>query len=327
MGKLLLSLALLVAALPSMASAGESKGHILFVPSSQGAYMIRAWDMAKEYAEEKGYTIELQGPISIDPVGVVNTLTDCLTKDVDILVTTSTDPATLSTILHQWRNKGAMVVTWDLDADDPSARDAYAGICDLNLLGDFIVDDMVSFIGADEFEYAIITSELTSAFLTQRVNQIQKYAAEKYPKIKCVAIAASEGDTQKALEAAQNILTAHPNIRAIIGNSQELDAPVCQTIIAADKVGEVFYFGHGTPNSSKPYFALGVIGNLSMWDPGKWAAWATAVGIALHEGQTFSDGPLPYFAKDFPQAEKLGRAYYYWEKYTYTKDNINEFDF
>ncbi len=68
--KKLLLLALLIAASASMASAGESKGHILFVPSSQGAYMIRAWDLAKDYAEDKGYTIELQGPISLDPVGV-----------------------------------------------------------------------------------------------------------------------------------------------------------------------------------------------------------------------------------------------------------------
>ncbi|NLD59147.1 MAG: substrate-binding domain-containing protein [Clostridiales bacterium] len=307
--------------------AEETKGHILFVPSHQGAYMIRAWDLAQEYAQSKGYTIELQGPVALDPVGVANTLTDCLSKDVDILVTTSTDPVTLSTVLRQWQEKGTTIVTWDLDCDDPAARDAYAGICDLNLLGNFIVDDMVAFMGTDEFEYAIITSELTSAFLTQRVQQIQDYAAERYPNLKCVTVEASEGDTQRALEVTQNILTAYPNIKAIIGNSQELDAPVCQSIISADMVGGVYYFGHGTPNSSKPYFEMGVIGCISMWDPGEWGAWAAAVGIALFEGETFEDGPLPFFAELFPQAEKVGDQYYYWQKFTFTKDNVGQFNF
>lgn len=324
---IILLLVLLMTAFAATGMAEQSKGHILFVPSHQGAYMIRAWDLARAYAEEHGYTIELQGPVALDPVGVVNTLTDCLAKDVDILITTSTDPVTLSTVLRQWQEKGAIVVTWDLDCDDPSARDAYAGICDLNLLGNFIVDDMVDFLGTDEFEYAIITSELTSAFLTQRVEQIQSYAAEKYPGIKCVTVEASEGDTQRALEVAQNILTAYPDIKAIVGNSQELDAPVCQSIIAADKVGQVYYFGHGTPNSSKPYFEMDVIGCISMWDPGEWGAWATAVGIALFEGQSFEDGPLTYFADMFPQAEKVGDQYYYWQKFTFTKDNVGEFNF
>lgn len=319
--------ALMILSTLSFAVAEESKGHILYVPSSQGAYMIRSYELAEKYALEHGYTIEMQGPVDLDPVGVVDTLTDCLAKDVDILVTTSTDPVTFSAALQQWQEKGATVVTWDLDCDDPSARDAYAGICNLDLLGNFIVDDMVEYIGSDDFEYAIVTSELTSAFLTQRCQQIQDYAAEKYPNLKCVTVEASEGDTQRALEVTQNILTAYPNVKAIIGNSQELDAPVCQSIIAADKVGEVYYFGHGTPNSSKPYFEMGVIGCISMWDPGEWGMWAVAMGIALHEGQEFAEGPIDYFADLFPDAERVGDEYYYWQKFTFTKDNVGNFNF
>lgn len=304
----------------------SSGGHILFAPIYQGPYMIRAFDFVKEYAESKGYTAELQGPVNIDPVGLVNTLTDCLSKNIDIVITTTSDPASLGPILHQYREKGVSVITWDLDVLDPTARDAYAGLCDVPMMGDAIIHDMVKVIGRDDFEYAIIDGQLTSTFLGQRVERMKKIAADYYPKLKLVTIETGQGDIQKSLQAAQNILTAYPNVKAIIANSVEIGVPICQAIEQAGKVGECMSFGHGTPNAMKPYFEKGTAGAISLWDPGEWGLWAAMIGIAIHEGKSWEMGPIKDFP-EFPDAEKIeNNTYYYNKMFTYTKENVFDFD-
>lgn len=305
----------------------KTGGHILFAPIYTGSpYMLRGYEFAKKYAESMGYTIELQGPTNIDPVALVNTLTDCLAKDVDILITTSSDPHTLAPILKQYQEKGTLVVTWDLDVLDTSARDAYAGLCDIPIMGDAIIHDMVKIIGEDDFEYAILNGMLTSVFLQQRVDRMIEVQKEYYPNLKLVTVESGDGDVAKSLVAAQNILTAYPNVKAIIANSSEISIPICQAIEQAGKVGQTKAFGHGTPDSLKPYFEKGIMGAISMWDPGEWGEWTAVIGIALHQGKTFEKGKISDFPA-FPDAELLDDNVYYFNKmFTYTKENVNDFD-
>lgn len=303
-----------------------SKGHILYAPIAQNPYFNRGFEFIKNYAEPLGYTCEWQGPVNVDPVALVNTLTDCLSKDIDILITTTSDPDSLVPICKQYMDKGTLVITWDLDVSDPSARDAYAGLLDLPDTGIQIVEDTVKQVGREDFKYAILNGPSTSTFLQMRIDRMKAYAAEKYPNMELVTIETSEGDIQKALTAAQNILTTYPDISAIINNSTENAIPICQAIDQAGKSGEIVMVGLGTPDSLKPYFETGSAGAISMWDPGEWAEWAACIGVALHQGKTYEEGKITEFPQ-FPDAEKIeNETYYYNKMFTYDKDNVSQFD-
>lgn len=301
-------------------------GHILFAPIAQNPYFNRAYEYVKKYAEPLGYTCEWQGPVNVDPVALVNTLTDCLSKDVDILITTTSDPDSLVPICKQYMDKGTLVITFDLDISDPTARDAYAGICDLGELGVPMVEDTVKLVGSEEFKYAILNGPSTSTFLQMRIDRIKEYAGEKYPGMELVTVETSEGDIQKALTAAQNILTTYPDIKAIINNSTENAIPICQAIDQAGKSGDVIMVGLGTPESLKPYFETGSAGAISMWDPGEWGEWAANIAIALHQGETFEEGPITEF-ENFPDAVKIeNETYYYNKTFTYDAENVWDFE-
>ncbi len=319
--------AALVLFLSAVRGSAAEGGNILYAPIAQNPYFNRGFKFIEEYAAPLGYSAEWQGPVNVDPVSLVNILTDCLSKDVDILITTTSDPESLVPILKQYKDKGTMVITWDLDVSDPSARDAYAGLMDVPMMGYQIIDDMVKYVGGEpDFEFAILNGPSTSVFLAQRIERMKEHVAKKYPKLKLVTIETSEGDIQRALTAAQNILTAYPNLKAIVCNSTENAIPICQAIDQAGKAGQVKYIGLGTPNALKPYFESGSAGAISMWDPGVWGKWSAVIGIALHQGKTFREGKLADFP-DFPKAEKIANeTYYYNEMFTYDKDNVNQFD-
>ena len=135
-----------------------------------------------------------------------------------------------------------------------------------------------------------------------------------------------DGDVAQSLVAAQNILTAYPNVRATIANSSEIAIPIAQAIEQAGRVGETQGFGHGTPASLHPFFESGSFGAISMWDPGEWGEWTAVIGIALHQGMTFEVGPITDFP-NFPNAEKLDdNIFYFHNMFTYTVDNVFDFD-
>ena len=234
----------------------------------------------------------------------------------------------LAPILHQYRDKGVKVVTWDLDVSDSTARDAYAGIMDLPMMGYQLLDDTVKYVGGEpNFEYAILNGPSTSVFLAKRLEKIKERQATRWPDLKLTTIETSEGDIQTALRAAQNILTTYPNIKAILCNSTENAIPICQAIDQAGKAGKVKFIGLGTPKALWPYFESGSAGAISMWDPGKWGEWGAVIGIALHEGKTFEEGPLPNEFPGYRKAEKIeNETYYYNEMFTYDKDNVFDFD-
>lgn len=311
----------------TVAYAEESKGKILFTFFTNGPYLERSYVGAEEKAAELGYEIELQTTVGQDPAGLVDILTDCYSRDdIDILITSTTDSASLTPILKQYMEKGVKVITWDLDVLDPSARDAYAGLMDVPMMGDAMIHDMVEFMGTDDFEFAIIEAPLTSEMSKLRTERMKEVAAEYYPNLKLVAVESGEGDPQIALQAAQNILTKYPNVKGIVANANENAVPICQAIEQAGLVGECWCFGQGSPAAMHPYFESGSAAVISLWDPADWGAWTVEIGTALYEGKEFEIGKLSDFP-DYPDAEKLeNNVYYFYKLFTYTKENVFDYN-
>lgn len=307
------------------APAAESKGNILFAYFASGPYPDRMYEGMARVAEARGYNIEMQTTVGQDPAGLVDIVTDALSTDVDILLTSTSDSASLTPILKQYRDAGKTVITTDLDVMDPTARDAYAGLMDVPMMGDRMIHDMVEFVGSDDFQYAILEAPLTSEMSRLRTERMIAVAEENYPNLELVAIESGEGDPKVALAAAQNILAKYPDVKGIIANASENGVPVCQAIEQAGKLGQCWSFGQGAPAAMQAYFESGSAGVISQWDPADWGAWTAEIGIALFEGQTFEVGAIDAF-EEFPEAEKLEDDVYFFHKlFTYTKDNVFDY--
>jgi len=320
-----LTLVLLMAfGLASVAHA-ESKGTIAVVCYVTSApYFSFGEQTAIETGKALGYDVIWTGTTEVDTPGLISIIENLIAQDVDAICLASGDTTSVVPICQQAMEKGIKVVSFDLDID-PAGRDVYAGLMDLAELGIPQVESIVDSIG-EEGKYAIITGVLTNELLQKRIDFCLEYAKEKYPGLECVTVEGMDEDPEKAYSVAMNIMTAYPDVKAIMSNVSTGVGPISSAIEDAGKIGEVYACGQSTPNLAKPGMASGACKSAVLWDTGKWQAWAVTIAANLIEGKDMPVGKLDIAG--FPRAERLdGNVFYFYETFEFTPENINNFNF
>ncbi|OPZ70313.1 MAG: Autoinducer 2-binding protein LsrB precursor [Firmicutes bacterium ADurb.Bin467] len=320
-----LTLVLLMAfGLASVAHA-ESKGTIAVVCYVTSApYFSFGEQTAIETGKALGYDVIWTGTTEVDTPGLISIIENLIAQDVDAICLASGDTTSVVPICQQAMEKGIKVVSFDLDID-PAGRDVYAGLMDLAELGIPQVESIVDSIG-EEGKYAIITGVLTNELLQKRIDFCLEYAKEKYPGLECVTVEGMDEDPEKCYNVAMNIMTAYPDVKAIMSNVSTGVGPISSAIEDAGMIGKVYACGQSTPNLAKPGMESGACVSAVLWDTAKWQAWAVTIAANLIEGVEMPVGPLSI--PGFEGAERLeGNVFYFYETFTFTPENINNFNF
>ena len=221
--------------------------------------------------------------------------------------------------------QGIKVVSFDLDIE-AAGRNAYAGIDDLAELAIPQVESIVDSIG-EEGQVGVVTGVLTNELLQARIDRMYSYAAEKYPGLEFVTVEGTNEDSNAAYDAAMNIMTAYPEVDAIVSNVSTALGPICTAIEDADMVGTVYGCGQSSPNLVKEAMANGSCVSAILWDVAAWQSYAVTVCASLIEGTEVAVGEN-LGLEVFPNAERVTEdIYYFYDTFTFTPENINDFDF
>lgn len=305
---------------------------IAFVTFMTGIpYFDNAWSGALAKGQELGISMGYYGPASNDTPGQIAIIDDLITKGVNAIIVTCMDSEAVAPTLIKARNAGIVVITWDLDVSDPEARSYFANLCSNEDMGEFMADCMynahLDTLG-DSYEWAMITSSLTSEQMIARANYIVEYIEETYPGLKFMGMESGESDAQKNYNAAVALMQANPDLKAIMSNASDALGPIAEAIAAESKIGQVYGTGMTTPNLAKPGFESGaIIGGAMLWSPAKWAAFAVTLANEVLNGVTYPFGEsfeIPGFSKAVQVASD---EFQYNELIEFTKENINDFDF
>lgn len=293
-------------------------------------YFDDAWSGAKAAADELGLTIGYYGPASNDTPGQIAIIDDLITKGIKGLVVTCMDSQAVVPTLKKARAAGIKVITWDLDVNDPEARDYFANLCSNEEMGEFMVDIMYEAhkeeLG-DSYQWAMITSSLTSEQMIARANYMVDYAKEKYPGLEFMGLESGESDAQKNYNAAVSLMRANPDLKVIMSNASDALGPIAEAIEAEGKIGQVYGTGMTTPNLAKPGFESGAILGAMLWSPAKWGRFAVTLLNEVLNGKEFKMGEDPNIP-GFPNAIQFAEdEFRYNELQEYSKANINDFDF
>lgn len=281
-------------------------------------------DAAIKAGEERGYDVIWTGTPELDTPGLIDIIDNLIEQDVDAICLASGDTSSVVPSTKKAMDRGIKVVSFDLDIE-PDGRDAYAGLMDLAELGIPQVESLVDSIG-EEGQYAILTGVLTNEFLNSRIDYVTEYAEEHYPGLELVTVEGQDEDSDEAYAATQNILTAYPDIDAIMSNVSTGVGPISRAIEDAGKIGEVYACGQSSPNLAKPGMKSGACVSAILWDTAKWQEWAVTIAANLIEEVEMPIGPLDI--EGFPDAERIeDNIYYYYETFYFTPENIDEFDF
>ncbi len=293
----------------------KSKGNQYFVTCEQGA---------RAAAEELDIDLRVDGPISADPAKQNEIVENWITDGLDVIVAACENKDSLSTALRKAQDAGIKVITYDADAQ-PDARSFFSNQATAQGIGEKLIDTSASLTDGSG-EFAIITGTLTSANLNEWIAAIKVRQAEKYPGMKLVDIRPCDDNKDKAQQEATNLLSAHPNLKAIVAVCSPGVPGAAEAVKQAGKTGAVKVVGLGLPSENRAYVKEGVTQAIILWNPEDLGYLAVHAGVALAKGN-LTGGSESFKAGKLGNLEIEGDSIILGTPFTFTKENIDNFDF
>jgi rhamnose transport system substrate-binding protein len=316
--------AMILAATSAGAMAQDHHYTIAMMPKSKGnQYFIACRQGAEEAAKELGVNLIWDGPTDTDPAKQNEIVETWITQGVDAIAVSVENRDGLSTALRKARAKGIKVVTFDADAQ-PDARDFFVNQATPEGIGDTLMDDAAAAMGG-KGQFAIITATLTAANQNEWIKYIKARLADKYPNITLATIQPCDDLQNKAFDQANAILNAYPDVNLIMAISSQAVPAAAEAVKQAGRT-DVKVVGLGLPNDNKPYVKEGITPSLVLWntmDLGYLTVYAADAVVA----GTLKPGDKTFTAGRLKTLEIRGDNILLGTPYTFTKDNIDQFNF
>jgi ribose transport system substrate-binding protein len=164
---------------------------------------------AEEAAGELGVTFEWVAPQTGDPAIQVKMIEDLISKQVNAIVISPNEPASVVPVINDGLSKGILMLTFDSDSPD-SERLMYIGT-DNHTAGQVQGDTMREALGGSG-RVGIITGGLGALNLNERIDGFRETVG---PDIEIVEVVATDDDLQKGLGVSEALLRAHPDLNGV----------------------------------------------------------------------------------------------------------------
>ena len=306
---------------------GEAKKDqitVAMMPKSKGnPYFVSCRKGGEEAAAELGVKLLWDGPTETDPAKQNEVVEAWITRGVNVIAVAVENKEAIATVLRKARGRGIKVVTWDADTER-DARDIFVNQATPQGIAAVLLEHTARILGG-KGSFAIISASLTAANQNEWIKHIKEGLAAKYPDLTLVDIRPSDDDRKRAFDETQTLLKVHPEVRVVMAICSPAVPGAAEAVKQSGRT-DVKVTGLGLPNSSKPYLKDGVLDSVVLWntmDLGYltiYAAHALAKGTLKPGDRTFTAGRLKTLTLD-------GDNLILGTPFTFTKDNVDGFDF
>ena len=311
------------------ADAAEDTGKIqvAFVPQLIGIPYFTAMDEGgKQAAEELGCEWIYSGDTTASADIQVAQIDSLIRRGVDAISLSVLDSSSTNPSIKKAQEAGIIAYTADSDAPD-STRSFYVAQADDQKLGEVLMENLCQQIGG-EGKIGIVSGGATATNLNAWIDAMTAYAEANYPDVTVLDVKyTSNGSSEEALQQAQDLMTANPDIKGLVAVASSCIPGVCQAVEQAGKTGEVKVIGYGSPATVSEYIKSGVMETSILWDAKAlgyltcWAGYQAAMGNEFEESTTLdSIGTTVTYDKE-TGILLLG------DPLVITKDNVDDFDF
>jgi len=305
-------------------SAADKKITVAMMPKSLGnAYFIACRKGAQEAAKELNVDLIWDGPTDTDPARQSQLVDSWITRQVDVIAVAVENADAISSVLKKARGHGIKVLTWDADAT-PAARDFFVNQATPQGIGYTLMDDAARVLGG-KGEFAIIVGSLTAGNMIEWQKHIHKRLADKYPDIKLVDTRACDDQQSKAFEEASSFINAYPNLKLIMAICSP-GVPGAAEAVKQSGRSDVKVIGLGLPNDNKPYVHEGVTDSIVLWNTMDLGYLTVYAADALARDK-LKPGDTSLAAGRLKTVEIEGDNVLLGKPFTFTKDNIDQFNF
>ena len=220
-------------------------------PGSGNPFWAAVEAGAKERAKElKVDVIVLAPPAESDIQSQISQIEDQLSKKIDAMALAPTDPNALKPVVEEARKQGVGVVFIDTKG----------------------INDGVTFIGTNNEQGAKLAADyickniekgsdvaILQGIITQSTGKARAEGAHNGLSacgLKVVAEQPADWDTAKAQSAMENILTGHPNLKALFASNDNMARGAVQAIKSAGLSGKILVVGFdANPNAAAAVLA------------------------------------------------------------------------
>ncbi len=308
----------------SPAAAQDKQYSIAFVPKLINiGYFNTMQQGAEDAAKKFNVKFVYNGPTTADANLQVQTVKQLIAQHVDAIAVAPDDPAVLGPALAQAAAQGIKTFTSDTDAP-LSSRQVFVNQALDTGIGNAVLDSLAEQMGKTG-EWAIDSCGPAAQNLNGWI-KIEKERAAKYPGMKFVGVVYSGEDQAKAVADSRDLITAHPNLKGIIGQCTTSGPGAAQAVTELHKIGKVFVTGVALPSGMKPYIENGASKSFVLWDPGKLGYLTVWAGWQLAQGKSFqATNDVPGLGKIAYDASK--KMLLLGPPTTFTKANIDQYKF
>lgn len=318
---------------------GSGGGELVaFIPKLTGVGFFESGGKGAVAAgKEYGLDVKYVGAPEASVAKQVELINTQLQQGAAAIIVSSVSPDGLSQVLDKAMKQGVKVLTWDSDVE-PQHRSFYISQGTPDQLGGMLVDMTSEDIPKEEA--AKVAFHYSSPTVTDQNQwaEVAKKLIGEQTKWEVVDTIFSENQTEMAVQKAEALLNANPDLKAILCPDANALPGTAQ---ALDNLGrkDVTVVGFSTPNVMKPFVESGTIKRFGLWDVTKQGQLAVAVTSKLLKGEKLKVG-------DKFEVEGLGevevspnkvQGYDYEadgngiivmpERVVFTKDNIADYDF
>lgn len=267
-------------------AAGGGDVKIAFVPQITGIPYYAGFEQGAQKAAEKfGVQFKMSGPSTANSAEQLRIFESLVQQGYKAISVSPLDPTSINSAISSARAKGVVVTTSDADAPK-SERQVFVSQANDKDLGYAVMDSLAEQMGG-KGEFGIVSGAPDTASLDAWAMFIQERAKTKYPEIKFVGGVRHATDSALALKEAQNLMTAFPNIKGIVGVPSTAVPGVSQAVQNAGKKGKVAVIGYGSPKTAGPFIKSGVMKETVLWDVPELGYLTVWANLQLINGKEF----------------------------------------
>ena len=191
---------------------------------------------AEKAAKELGVQVLWRGPESeTDVAGQIAIMENFIAQKVDAIVLAPCERKALVPVVQKAQKQGIVVVFVD-SALEPNIADCF--IATDNFKGGYIAGETLAKLIGYSGKVGVVQAIPGAASVQERERGFRE-ALKKFPKVKIASVLYGQSSVATAMQAAENMLTAHPDLKGIFAVNEISGVGTAQVLRARKLAGKV----------------------------------------------------------------------------------------
>ncbi|WP_236011296.1 substrate-binding domain-containing protein [Alicyclobacillus fructus] len=261
---------------------------VALIPKEIGIpYFSGADQGAQSVASKLHIQLTYNGPTQASAADQVSMINSYVAQGYNVIAVSANDPTSLAPALESAMHRGVKVITWDSDVI-PSARQFFVDQATAQGIGTTLVQITADhFKGQKNVEVGILSSTPTNPNQNSWIAVMKQAIQTKYKNLHIVTIQYDQEQPDVGLTAAENMLRAYPQMKAIISPDSVGVPAAAEAVEKLGLKGKVFVTGLADPIQMKQYVNDGTVQEFVLWDVPKLGA------LTMYVARAVADGTMP----------------------------------